>query len=138
MSSWEVTDNVVGSGEGVVITENASEKIGFAPDALWITLGTLLALAAIALLVMQLVKIFRELREPRELSEQSVRKKLDSDHARLTNLEQSTARQEEELKLLLRSQIVMLHHSIDGNSVDNLKSMQRQIEEYLIFGVSDD
>ena len=114
----------------------ATEKIGFTPDALWITLGTLLALAAAALLIMQLIKIFREIREPRLLDERTVRKKLESDHERLTNLEQSTARQEEELKLLLQAQIVMLHHSIDGNNIDHLKSMQRRIEEYLIFGGS--
>ncbi len=114
--------------------ENAVERVGFDPRSLWITLGTLLALAAAALMILQLVKIFRELRHPRLLDERTVREKLQSDHERLTKLEQSTERQETELKLLLRSQIVMLHHSIDGNSVNNLKAMLKQIEEYLVFG----
>ena len=114
--------------------EQAVNQIGFDPSALWITLGTLAALAAAALLVLQLMKLFRELRHPRILNEKSIHEKLRSDHDRLNRLEQSTERQETELKLLLRSQLVMLHHSIDGNSVDNLKAMLRQIEEYLIFG----
>ena len=116
--------------------ENATQRIGFDPRALWITLGTILALGAVSLLAMQLIKLFRELRNPHLLDEKSVREKLQNDHQRLTMLEPSTERQETELKLLLRSQLVMLHHSIDGNSVDNLKAMLRQIEEYLIFGSS--
>ena len=114
--------------------QNAVENIGFDLQDLWIALGTLIALGAVSLLVMQIIKIFRELRSPRLLDEKSVRERLQTDHERLTKLELSTERQETELKLLLRSQLVMLHHSIDGNSVDNLKSMLRQIEEYLIFG----
>ena len=114
--------------------EKAVQNIGFDVQSLWITLGTLIALAAVILLVLQLVKIIRELRTPRVLDERTIRDKLQNDHERLTKLEQSTDRQEAELKLLLRAQLVMLHHSIDGNSVDNLKSMLRQIEEYLIFG----
>ena len=114
--------------------ENAVTKIGFDPQALWITFGTLIAIATSALLVMQIIKIFRELRSPRTLDERSIQDKLRNDHERLTRLEQSTERQETELKLLLRSQIVMLHHSIDGNSVNNLKTMLKQIEEYLVFG----
>lgn len=114
--------------------ENAVRQLGFDIQAVWITLGTLAALAAMALLIMQIVKIFRELRSPRLLDEKAIREKLQSDHERLTKLEQSTARQETELKLLLRSQLVMVHHSIDGNSIDNLKSMLKQIEEYLVFG----
>ena len=114
--------------------EKATEQLGFAPQALWITLGTLAALAAVVLLVMQIIRTFRELRNPYLLDAKSVRDKLQNDHERLTKLEQATARQEEDLKLLLRSQIVMMHHTIDGNSIENVKAMQRQMEEYLIFG----
>lgn len=114
--------------------ENATSQLGFDPGAVWITLGTLAAIAMTALLVLQLIKIIRELRNPHLLNEKTVREKLQNDHERLTKLEQSTERQEKELKLLLRSQLVMVHHSIDGNSVDNLREMLKQIEEYLIFG----
>ena len=114
--------------------ENAISRLGFDIQALWITLGTLVGIASITLLALQLVKIVRELRNPRLLDVKTVRENLQNDHERLSKLEESNERQEEELKLLLRSQIVMLHHSIDGNSVNNLKTMLKQIEEYLIFG----
>ncbi len=61
-------------------------------------------------------------------------KQMREEHSRLCTLEQSTARQEEELKMILRAQIVMMHHIVDGNGVENLKAMQRQIEEYRVFG----
>jgi len=114
--------------------ENAVNRLGFDVQALWITLGTIAAGGAIALLIMQLIKIFRDLRSPRLIDEKAIREKLQSDHERLTKLEQATGRQETELRLLLRSQIVMLHHSLDGNSISSLKAMLKQIEEYLIFG----
>ena len=114
--------------------ENAVSQLGFDVQALWITLGTIVALGAVSLLVMQLIKLFRELRDPQLLNERTIRDKLQNDHERLSKLEASTERQEKELKLLLRSQLVMVHHSIDGNSVDNLREMLKQIEEYLIFG----
>ena len=115
-------------------TENAVNQLGFDVTALWITMGTLAAAAAMALLFMQLIKIFRELRHPKLVDEKIIQEKLAKDHERLTKLEQSTDRQETELKLLLRSQLVMVHHSIDGNSIENLKNMLKQIEEYLVFG----
>ena len=114
--------------------DNAVKQLGFDLQSVLITLGTLVAVGAITLLVMQIIKIFRDLRNPKLLDEKSNREKLANDHERLTKLEQSTSRQETELKLLLRSQLVMVHHSIDGNNVDNLKKMLTQIEEYLVFG----
>ena len=98
--------------------------IGFGPEALWITLGTLTALAALLLLGLQIAARIREIREPG----------IKEERGRRCTGEQSTSRQEEELKMILRAQIVMMHHIVDGNGVENLKAMQRQIEEYLIFG----
>jgi hypothetical protein len=40
----------------------------------------------------------------------------------------------DDLKLILRAQIVIMHHIVDGNGVENLKCMQRQIEEFLVYG----
>lgn len=114
--------------------EAANKTIGFGPDALWITVGTLIALLIIAVLIMNAIKLFKELRKPNTESEKSVQEKLRSDHERLTQLETSTRKQEEELQLLLRSNLVMIHHMVDGNGVDGLKNMQKQIEDYLVFG----
>ncbi len=114
--------------------ENAVTQLGFAPDALWITLGTLAAIAVLALLIMQIIRHVRELREPSLSGARGIQERLRADHDRLSMLERATGRQEEELKLILRAQIVLMHHIVDGNGVENLKAMQRRIEEYLVYG----
>ena len=114
--------------------ENVVKTIGFGPEALWITLGTLTGLAALLLLGLQIAARIREIREPGITGNREMEKQMREEHGRLCTLEQSTSRQEEELKMILRAQIVMMHHIVDGNGVENLKSMQRQIEEYLVYG----
>ena len=108
--------------------------MGFGPEALWVTFGTLTALAALVLLGLQIAARIREIREPGIKGSREIEKQMREEHGRLCTLEQSTSRQEEELKMILRAQIVMMHHIVDGNGVENLKAMQRQIEEYLVYG----
>lgn len=114
--------------------EQATSVLGFAPSALWITLGTLVALGIIAKLVLDLIIKSREIRKPKMNGEKTIQEKLASDHARLNKLEDTTERQDEELKLILRSQMAMIHHMVDGNNTAKLKEAQDDIEEYLISG----
>ena len=114
--------------------ENASKVIGFGPESLWITVGVLLALAAAALLVMNVIKVWRELRNPKVQSEKSVEEKLKRDNERLNELEDLTKEQKKEMILILRSQVAMLHHMVDGNNTEALKQSQRDIENYLLTG----
>lgn len=116
------------------MVEDASKVIGFGPSALWIFLGVAVALGTIALLVMNLVSKYRELRKPKVMSEKTVAEKLKNDNERLNRLEDTAREQEAELKLILRSQIAMIHHMIDGNGIDRLKETQRDIEEFLVTG----
>ena len=114
--------------------EKATEIIGFSPGALWIAVGVLIASGIIIKLIMDLVIDYRALRRPKMTDERSIREKLQSDHERLSRLEKTTRKQDEELELILRSQIAMIHHMIDGNGVDKLKKTQSDIEHYLITG----
>lgn len=114
--------------------EKASQIIGFEPGALWVTIGVLIAAGIIAKLVMDLVIKYRELRRPKVIDEKTIQEKLQSDHERLSRLEKTTQKQDEELKLILRSQMAMIHHMIDGNGSARLKEMQSDIEDYLITG----
>ena len=114
--------------------ETANKIIGFAPEALWITIGVLIAVGVIAKLGMDLVIKSRELRKPKVNDEKSSQEKLHSYHERLTKLEETTTRQDEELKLILRSQMAIIHHMEDGNGINKLKETREDIEEYLISG----
>lgn len=114
--------------------DQATGAIGFAPSALWITLATLIGIGTIALLVMNLISKYRELRSPKMAEGKTVEEKLKSDHERLTKLEETTAKQDEELKLILRSQMDIIHHMVDGNGLVSLKQTQKDIEHFLITG----
>lgn len=114
--------------------EEASKVIGFGPESLWITVGVLLALCAAALLVLNLIKTWRELRKPKVAQGKSVEERLNSDNERLNDLEDVTKKQQTELLLLLRSQVEILHHMVDGNNTVALKQSQKDIENYLMTG----
>lgn len=112
----------------------ATEILGFTPSALWVTLGVLVAVGIIVKLVFDLIIKARELRRPRVNDEQTIRDQLQSDDERLTVLEATTKKQDQELKLILKSQMAMIHHMVDGNNTVKLKEAQDDIEEYLISG----
>lgn len=114
--------------------EEATKTLGFAPQALWITLATLVAIGTIALLAMNLIAKYRELRKPRVTDEKSIQDKVKRDSERIEWLEGTAREQDAELKLILRSQLAMLHHMIDGNGIQRLKDTQRDIEEFLVTG----
>ena len=114
--------------------ENAGTLIGFTPSMLWVFLGTAIGLGIIGKLVLDLILAYREYRNPMQAGEKSVQEKLKSDHERLTKLEETTEKQDGELKLILRSQMAMIHHMIDGNNTNKLKEMQQDIEDFLITG----
>lgn len=114
------------------MVEEASKIIGFAPDALWIAIGVVIALMIIVKLVMDLVIKYKQLRNPKVENEKSIQEKLANDHKRLSELEEISKKQDKELKLLLRSQIAMIHHMIDGNNTTALQKSQQEIENFLI------
>lgn len=114
--------------------EEASKVIGFTPDALWTTLAVLIGFGIIVKLIMDLVIKYRELRHPKMAEGKTVEEKLKSDHERLCKLEETTAKQDEELKLILRSQMDIIHHMVDGNGLTSLKQTQKDIEHFLITG----
>lgn len=118
----------------MTMVEEASKIIGFTPNIFWATLGGLIGLGIIVKLGLDLVIKFRELRKPKVAEAGNIQGKLRSDHERLNKLEATAERQDQELKLILRSQMNIIHHMIDGNGLDRLKETQADIEDYLITG----
>ena len=116
------------------MSELADKIVGFTPGMLWVFLGVAIALGIIAKLVMDLIIKFRELRKPKVADEKTIQEKLKNDNERLSKLEETTEKQDKELKLILRSQMAMIHHMIDGNGTSSLKDVQKDIETYLITG----
>lgn len=107
---------------------------GINPSMLWVTIVTVMALIIAAVSILTLIKLVKELRGPKVEEQKTIEQKLARDNERLETLEENAAKQDTELKLLLRSQMAMLHHMIDGNGVENLQRVQAEINEYLIYG----
>ena len=87
------------------------------PEYLWITLVTIIALGAVLLLVLNIVTKWKELKKPKMNEEELIK---------------SVKKHDVELQLLLKAQMLMLKHMVDGNSVDKLKEMQDEINRYLL------
>lgn len=118
----------------MAMVEEASKIIGFGPSVLWVTLAGVIGIGIVVKLALDLVTKIREVRKPKVQNEKTVEDKLRNDNERLKRLENTAVEQEAELKLILRSQIAMIHHMIDGNGIERLKETQRDIEEFLITG----
>ncbi|MBQ9252644.1 MAG: hypothetical protein IJ188_08410 [Clostridia bacterium] len=112
----------------------ATQIIGFGPESLWIFFGVLIGLAIIVVLWLDLIIKVREVRKPKVNDEQTIQDRLSNDHKRLKALEDKTKEQDKELRLILRSQMDILHHLVDGNGTEKMKKTQTDIENYLITG----
>ena len=77
---------------------------------------------------------------------EDVKRMLGNDKARLDNHESAikdlrtdvnalgsrTDQQDDEMRLLLKSQLALLRHGIDGNNTQGLKDSQKDIQDYLV------
>lgn len=104
-----------------------------------ITFAQLAGLAALVLVlvgayntIMNAVKTYREEKkrkdQPVSTLESKVNEhdeKLKQDHKRLNELEEAN-------RIQMRALMAMLHHEIDGNSIDGLKKAYDEIQQYLI------
>lgn len=88
----------------------------------------LAALAGFLVLLWNAVKAIREWRKPQDDLQawrRDVDTKLNNDNNRLTDVETG-------INVILRSNLAMLSHEINGNSSDKLLQSQKEITDYLI------
>lgn len=104
-----------------------------------VTFEQLVGLLAVALVligayntIMGAIKTHREEQKRRNAPvntlEETVKKhdeRLERDHERLNDLEEAN-------RIQMRALMAMLHHEIDGNSVDGLRRSYDEIQKYLI------
>lgn len=104
-----------------------------------ITFAQLAGLAALVLVlvgayntIMNAVKTYREEKRRKDQPVNSLEskvneheEKLKKDHERLNELEEAN-------RIQMRALMAMLHHEIDGNSIEGLKKAYEEIQQYLI------
>lgn len=99
-------------------------------ESLQITVTTLLALAAIVVAFWSVRKIFMEIKQPaREQARRlkTVEEHQAQDYKRMRELEKMT-------KLTLKAQLALIDAMVsdDVNKLDELKNVQREIQDYLL------
>lgn len=88
----------------------------------------LAALLGFIVLIWNAIKAIREWRKPQDDLQawrRDVDTKLNNDNDRLTDVEAG-------INVILRSNLAMLSHEINGNSSDKLLQSQKEITDYLI------
>ena len=57
---------------------------------------------------------------------------LDNDNKRINKMEERQAEMEEAQRMLMKSMLAMMSHSIDGNHLEELKLARDDMQDYLI------
>lgn len=93
-----------------------------------ISSNQILAFCAIVTAVWGVWKIIKELREPNDELKRTVKKHseiLDRDNVRLKEIESSN-------RMILQSLLVLINHNITGNSIDKMKTIRDELQDFLI------
>ena len=104
-----------------------------------ITFAQLAGLAALVLVlvgayntVMNAVKTYREEKKRKDQPVNSLESKVNAHEEKLKKNHERLNELEEANRIQMRALMAMLHHEIDGNSVDGLKKSYDEIQQYLI------
>lgn len=104
-----------------------------------ITFAQLVGLAALVLVlvgayntVMNAVKTYREEKKRKDQPVNSLESKVNEHEEKLKKNHERLNELEEANRIQMRALMAMLHHEIDGNSVDGLKKAYDEIQQYLI------
>ena len=81
------------------------------------------------------VGLYRWAHKPTDKRDETLKKHsqlLDNDNKRLKELEEWKKQSDEWQKVMMKSMLALLSHSIDGNNTDGLKQAKNELQEYLI------
>lgn len=104
-----------------------------------LTFAQLAGLAALVLVlvgayntIMSAVKTYREEKKRKDQPVSTLENKVNEHDEKLTRHDERLDELEEANRIQMRALMAMLHHAIDGNSVDGLKKSYDEIQQYLI------
>lgn len=104
-----------------------------------IVIGAVVLLAGVYTSIMSAIKTARDESDRRNKPMDDIRQMLANDKARLDSHERSiqqltdrTEEQDKTLRLILKGQLALIRHGIDGNNIQGLKDEQSAIQDHLI------
>lgn len=112
-------------------------------DVTWSTVivaaGLFVLLLGIYTTVMGAIKTARSEIERKNRPLEDIRTRLDDHDTRLGNCEQQLGRlhsqnedQDKVTKLILRANLALIRHGVDGNNISGLRDMRDEIQDFLI------
>ena len=84
-----------------------------------------MSLGGAGAIIISIIKWFKKPDKDRDIMINEHEKKLENDHKRLMELEESN-------KIMMQSMLALMSHAIDGNHIEDLKQARDDLQKYLI------
>lgn len=84
-----------------------------------------MSLGGAGAIIISIIKWFKKPDKDRDEMINQHEKKLENDHKRLAELEESN-------KIMMQSMLALMSHAIDGNHIEDLKQARDDLQKYLI------
>ena len=101
-------------------------------DILQLTCTAIITLGGAGTIIISIIKWAHKPTDTRDETLKTHSQLLDNDNKRLKELEEWKKESDEWQKVMMKSMLALLSHSIDGNNTDGLKQAKNELQEYLI------
>ena len=101
-------------------------------DILQLTCTAIITLGGAGAIIISIIKWAHKPTDTRDETLNIHSQQLDNDNKRLKELEEWKKQSDEWQKVMMKSMLALLSHSIDGNNTDGLKQAKNELQEYLI------
>ena len=89
-------------------------------------------LIALAISVLSLIGLIRKERERRDSPAKTMRDQINDHEKRIAKLEAASSANVIENRLMMRTLLALVRHSIDGNNIEGLRDIREEIQGYLL------
>lgn len=96
------------------------------------TLVVIGAFVALIIAVLSLVSMIRKEKELHDSPINNLREQVKDHGKRISALESAENTNVTENKLMMRMQLALIRHAIDGNNIEGLRDMREEVQNYLV------
>ena len=111
-------------------------QIAFTPaELIQLILGICGAIVSISAAITIIIRVIQKAKEPEHNQDERIsalEKKMDKVERLLDNDNKRLKSQEEAIKILMRSNLAMMRHLIDGNHTEDLEKAMEEVHDYLL------
>ena len=90
------------------------------------------AFVALAIAILTLITMLRKEKERAEQPYIRLRATVEDHEKRIHKLEDASGANVVENRLMMRMQLALVRHAIDGNNIEGLRDMREEVQDYLV------